>query len=69
MSCMIRGKLGVRSPATFGDTIEINGPSPWIKCECGKYLDRETGEHVEVETLKWSEFMEKYGPKCPDKAK
>lgn len=40
---------------------------PFVKCECGEYRDKETGEHAVTLTLK--EFMEREGieeQRCPN---
>jgi hypothetical protein len=43
------------------------GEIPYRKCECGKWRDKDTGEHVELESLTLKEMMTRYGTRCPDK--
>ncbi len=53
--------------APLSNTIYV-GDSPWRKCECGKWLDKATGEHIELTTISFKELMDQYGS-CPDKKK
>jgi hypothetical protein len=42
------------------------GERIWFQCKCGKYIDKYTGEHIETETLTWSEMEARYfGEACP----
>lgn len=52
-------------PRLVQHSSEVNGPMLWRECECGKWIDNKTGEHVEIETLSLREFMDRHGPKCP----
>lgn len=61
---IIRGKI--YHPKIINRVLNLGGPSPFLECECGKWLSRETGEHIEVETLTWEQVVERWGPKCPD---
>lgn len=45
----------------------MEGPPLWYKCECGKWLDNKTGEHIELEVLTLKELLERYGQECPEK--
>lgn len=62
---IIRGRVnGSRSYLHTGPR-EINGPALWYQCKCGKWKDRETGEHVEVESITLEELLKRYTG-CPD---
>ncbi len=39
------------------NTIQIGNPI-WTKCECGKFKVIETGEHIEVKMMNWSDLLE-----------
>lgn len=44
-----------------------HGEPLYRKCDCGKWIERKTGEHVEIESLTWEEVKERYLKKCPRK--
>lgn len=58
---IIRGKIW--HPQFSSGVIECGEPI-WRKCECGKYILIETGEHIEVETVTLEELMDRN--KCKD---
>jgi hypothetical protein len=48
----------------FSNKGHFGGPSPFVHCEkTDKWFNPETGE--EVKSIKFSELMAKYSPKCP----
>lgn len=62
---VIRGKIW-HNREVVPKVVEVNGPTPFIKCSCGRWKSRETGKHIHVETLTLGEFMDRYGDECPD---
>ncbi len=43
------------------------GSAPlWERCVCGRWKDRNTGEHIEVNSYNLNELLELEKIKCPD---
>jgi hypothetical protein len=62
-----RFRGGRKNPRLHNNVAHIGGSPLWVKCECGKWISRETGEHVELVVLSLEEFMKRYEQKCPDR--
>ena len=63
------GLVRVRQPPArdFYPTVrQFGGTSPWRRCDCGKWISNETGEHVNVVSMSLTEWLEKNRTKCPD---
>jgi len=62
---IIRGKIF--HPKIYPKIRHVGDPSPWEKCECGKWRSTTPPyNHVEVEELTLREMLERYKIKCPD---
>lgn len=54
-----RGRMPAPDPITFGEPI-------WEKCSCGKWRDRKTKQHVELQEMNLEQFLKEHDD-CLDK--